>query len=329
MNRNTALAQAYNNRLFVVDKSVGPTSFDVVSAFRKATKIRKVGHTGTLDPMAEGVLLICSGVATRAVEHFMNLEKEYRFVVHLGVETTTLDAEGDVVREAPCPNLDDEELARAAFSFVGDYEFDPPAFSALKKNGQRLYSIARSGETPVAERRRVRIYQLDVVAVDLPMLTCVVRCSRGTYVRSLARDLGALLGVPAHVARLERTRIGPFGRENAFPSDKLVARDVAGMKGYALGEALDFLPGVVLEEKARKALKYGTLPETRDVVKTFGELTSNGPIRILDDSGALLAVGERNTDKIRNALQLVDSYRLYVDLESAKTERKPGGFGSC
>lgn len=306
-------AEKFNHKMFVIDKSEGPSSFDIVSAFRRATRIRKVGHTGTLDPLADGVLLICAGLATRAVEHFMNLEKVYDFVIRLGVETTTLDAEGDVIRETPCPDFAADRILETAQSFVGDYEFTPPAFSALKKEGKRLYQVARAGGVPEVENRTVKIYDYNVHSIELPFVTCTVRCSRGTYVRSLARDFGERLGVGAHISRLTRTRIGPFERSDSFPSSKLVEKDISDLRGIELGDALDFLPGVVLEEKARRALKYGRLPVTRDVVKTIGELPPDGPVRMLDETGFLLAVGRRHTDKKRSPFQLVDSFRLFID----------------
>jgi tRNA pseudouridine55 synthase len=307
-----SLKAEFDNKLFVIDKCKGPTSFDVVMSFRKATRLRKVGHTGTLDPLAEGVLLICTGMATRAVEHFMNLEKEYRFEIHLGIETTTLDAEGDVVREEPCPELSEPQIADVAASFVGPYELTPPVFSAIKQGGKRMYEMARSGEAPQPEKRRVEIYHFDILAVSLPIVECRVVCSRGTYVRSLARDLGDKLGVPAHIRRLERTRIGPFDRASAFPSQKLTRAEIGAIEGRALGDALEFLPGAILAEKARKALRYGILPETRDVVSTLGTV-EEGPVRLLDDTGGLVAIGNRAGGRRRNPLLLVDSYRLFVD----------------
>lgn len=310
-----------DDKLFVIDKEAGPTSFDVVAAFKRATRLRKVGHTGTLDPLARGVLLLCTGVATRAAEHFMNLEKEYEFDVCLGVETDTLDKEGKVVREAPCPDLRDEQIHEAARSFVGEYDLKPPAYSALKRNGRRLYELARAGEAPEVESRRVHIYDFDVVSIEMPTVRCRIRCSRGTYVRSLARDLGERLGAPAHIDRIVRTRIGSFERSHGFPSQRLFDRDLSGLEGVGMARALDFLPGVVLEPKARKALRYGMLPGVRDVVKTFGEIKGGGPVRILDEAGELVAIGHRNPDRRRNPLQLVDSYRMYVETPPAKGSR--------
>jgi tRNA pseudouridine55 synthase len=307
----------HDDKLFVIDKAVGPTSFAVVSDMRRAVRLRKVGHAGTLDPLAHGVLLVCTGMATRAVEHLMNLEKEYAFTVRLGVETTTLDTEGDVVREAPVPELSAAELSDAAASFVGEYELTPPRFSAVKQQGKRSYEMARNGETHDPAPRNVNIYSFDITRVELPDVDCVVRCSRGTYVRSLARDLGEKLGSAGHVTALERRRIGPFKVEDGFPSGKLEAREIEGLTGYDLDHALEFLPGVVLSSRSRKALAYGALPDQQDVVETIGTVAP-GAIRLLDDRRQLLAVGRRGEDEARNRLSVVDSFRLFVDPASIR-----------
>ncbi len=306
------MTNRFDNRVFVIDKAIGPTSFDVVAAMRRVSGLRKVGHAGTLDPLARGVLLVCTGTATRAVEHFMDLEKEYEFDVRLGVETTTLDAEGDVAREAPVPRLSVEDLRHAAESFVGDYTLTPPAYSALKRRGRRHYELARAGEPADAAPRTVKIYGLEVVGVDLPRVRCVVRCSRGTYVRSLARDFGERLGVPASLFSLTRSRIGAFARADAFPSEKLVPGQADDLVGLGLGEALSFLPGVVVSARARRALQFGTLPLRQDVIRTIGT-PRGGAIRVLDEDETLLAVGTRDAERPRDPLRVCDSLRLFIE----------------
>ncbi|NIO00931.1 MAG: tRNA pseudouridine(55) synthase TruB [Candidatus Latescibacteria bacterium] len=299
------------HKLVVINKHKGPSSFNVVEAFRKASRIRKVGHAGTLDPLARGVLLLCTGRATRAVEHFMNLEKTYEFDVHLGVETDTLDAEGTVVREVRCPQLDPEEIDRVAKSFLGEYQLSPPAFSALKRDGQRLYELARAGEKPAVGRRTVTIYSLDILDIHLPITRLRLNCSRGTYVRSLAKDFGEKLGLPSHVASLTRTRIGPFSLDNAFLGEKLFNGDISGLEGIGLAKALDFMPGIVLKDSAKKALLSGMLPGERDVVRTIGDVAGGKTLRILDTDGELVAVGKRVEGK-RKKLFWVDTYRLFT-----------------
>jgi tRNA pseudouridine55 synthase len=313
----------FDNRVFVIDKAPGPTSFEIVAAMRRVTGLRKVGHAGTLDPLARGVLLVCTGMATRAVEHFMDLEKEYEFDIRLGVATSTLDAEGVVVGEAPVPHFAIEQLREVGASFVGDYLLTPPVFSALKRRGRRSYELARAGgpgeaAEPVAPRR-VKIHAFEVAAADLPLVHCVVRCSRGTYVRSLARDFGEKLGLPSSIASLARTRIGAFSLGHAFPSLKLDVAHADELTGLALDEALSFLPAVVLSARATRELSFGMLPLRTEVVETIGT-TGAGVIRLLDERRALLAVGTRDADRPRDPLRVCDSFRLFV-------EARPGGNG--
>jgi tRNA pseudouridine55 synthase len=299
------------NKLFVINKHKGPSSFEVVEAFRRVSRIRRVGHTGTLDPLAEGLLLLCSGKATRASEYFMNLDKTYEFDVQLGVETSTLDSEGTIVREEPCPDIAEEEINDAASSFLGEYQLKPPAYSALKQNGRRLYQMARAGETPEVKTRTVTIYSIQVLNIRLPIVTLRLRCSRGTYVRSLAKDFGARFGLPAHVKSLMRTRIGEFSLNAAFPSQRLFDGDIEGLEGLDLTRALNFLPGIVLTENAKKALLSGMLPGETDVVKTLGDVSTGPAVRLLDGNGDLLAVGKRLDDK-KERLYCVDTYRLFT-----------------
>ena len=306
------------NKLLVLNKHSGPTSFDVVEAVRKATGIKKVGHTGTLDPLARGVLLVCTGRATKAVEQFMNLAKTYEFTVLLGVETSTLDAEGDILRQAPVPEIPEADIIAAAGNFVGPYDMAPPAYSAIKKNGKRLYELARAGENPVVENRTVTIHELQVTRIALPEIDFQIRCSRGTYVRSFARDFGAAFDLPAHLRRLVRLAIGTFKIEDAYPCERVFEGDVSGLVSVELSDALRFLPGIVLTEGSKRALGDGALPRSEDIVETIGSVTESPTVRILDQSGTLLALGNRGSES-RGAATMVDSFRLVVDRRSVIT----------
>jgi tRNA pseudouridine55 synthase len=303
----------FDNRVFVIDKHSGPTSFEVVDAFRAATGVRRVGHAGTLDPLARGVLLLCSGAATRVVEHFVDLGKWYEFEVRLGEGTATLDAEGEVTERVECPELAREELLSAAAGFVGECVLEPPAYSAIKRNGKRLYELARAGENPKVEGKRVRIYSLEITGIDLPSVRFRLNCSRGTYVRALARDFGARFGLPAHIRNLVRTAVGPYLAKDGFPSARIFERDLEGLEGIGLPDALGFLPGIVLNGAAGRALMNGVLPGPSDVVRTVGLKGDERAVRILGEDGGLLAVGTRSEGPGRNRLAWVDSYRLLVD----------------
>jgi tRNA pseudouridine55 synthase len=200
-------------------------------------------------------------------------------------------------------------------------------FSALKSKGRRMYAMARAGEVSetvdAAAPRHVRIYGFEITGAELPIVHCVVRCSRGTYVRSLARDFGEKLGLPASVHTLTRARIGAFSLENAVSSEALVPERADELTGLPLDEALSFLPAVVLDERAARELRFGGLPLRTDVVEKLGE-TGGGAIRLLDEARTLLAVGYRDPDKPRDPLRVCDSFRLCVDPDTRANAREPG-----
>ncbi|MDZ7268286.1 MAG: tRNA pseudouridine(55) synthase TruB [candidate division KSB1 bacterium] len=203
-------AQLATGEVWNIDKPAGWTSFDVVNKLRRASRIAKVGHAGTLDPFATGVLLICFASATRKVEQLMGLEKEYEGVVELGVETDSHDVTGKILATRPVPALTREQVEQTLAKYRGTFMQRPPVFSALKRGGRRLYQLARAGEAVEADPRPVTIHVLDLLAFEPPLLRLRLLCSRGTYVRSLARDLGEDLGCGAYLKSLCRTRVGPY-----------------------------------------------------------------------------------------------------------------------
>lgn len=210
-----------------IDKPRGMTSHDVVARVRRLAKSTvgkvKVGHAGTLDPMATGVLVICVGQATRLSEYAMRSIKAYRAVVHLGVETDTYDAEGAVVATQEASHIERADVENALPAFVGDIAQMPPMYSAIKQGGKKLYDLAREGKTVEREARPVTIHTIDVLAWQPPSVTLDVTCGSGTYIRSIAHDLGAALGVGAHLAALERTRSGSFAVADSLALDALMA----------------------------------------------------------------------------------------------------------
>jgi tRNA pseudouridine55 synthase len=203
-----------------VDKPSGLTSHDVVALVRRASHQGQVGHAGTLDPMATGVLLVCLGKGTRISEYLMASPKTYRAAIHLGITTTTDDAEGDVVAQSPV-EVPYTEIRRAVLQFVGRIDQTPPAYSALKRGGQRLYKLARRGQVPELLPRPVEIFELQIEQWTPPVLYVQVRCGPGTYIRSLARDLGRSLGCGAHLALLRRTTSGQFSVEQAISPQQM------------------------------------------------------------------------------------------------------------
>ena len=204
-------AQPAFDGILNIYKERGWTSHDVVARVRRLARQKRVGHAGTLDPAATGVLPICLGQATRVVEYLGESGKSYRATITFGIETNTYDTEGDVVAQLPLPaTLDQQAIRDARPDFTGEIQQVPPMFSALKHAGKRLYDLARAGEVVELAPRSVRIDALRIVAWDAPTLVLDVDCGKGTYIRSLAHDLGQRFGCGAHLAALERTRVGPF-----------------------------------------------------------------------------------------------------------------------
>ncbi|MBI4519281.1 MAG: tRNA pseudouridine(55) synthase TruB [Gemmatimonadetes bacterium] len=211
-----------------VDKPSGPTSHDIVERARRSLGVRRIGHTGTLDPFASGLLLLCVGPATRLAEYFSALDKRYVATVLLGVQTDTDDLDGSVVRASEAwRSLDDGRISDALRGFLGPSLQVPPRYSAKKAGGRRLYEHARAGRPLAPEPVPVEIQDVSMLDIRLPEVTFAVSCSSGTYVRALARDLGETLGVGGHLIRLRRTSIGPFHVESAV-ADLHAAECVAG-----------------------------------------------------------------------------------------------------
>jgi tRNA pseudouridine55 synthase len=196
------------NGFLVVDKPANLTSHDVVAKVRRGTGIKKIGHTGTLDPMATGVLVLCLGYATRLSEYVMASTKVYRATVKFGVETDTYDADGHVTAEADASHITQDVITASLPQFRGAILQIPPMYSAIQKNGKRLYDLARAGIEVEREPRPVTIYQLELLRWVWPQAEIEIKCSAGTYIRSLAHDLGAVLGVGAHLTSLRRTASG-------------------------------------------------------------------------------------------------------------------------
>jgi tRNA pseudouridine55 synthase len=233
--------------VFNIDKPAGLSSHDVVNRVRRLLGIRRVGHAGTLDPLATGVLLVCVGVATRIVEYLQVGRKVYQADLVLGATTTTYDAEGEVVSTAPLPPLTVSALEAALQPFRGEIWQRPPAFSAVKHRGRPLYALARAGIEVESEPRRVTIYQMEVLDWQPPHLTLRITCSPGTYIRSLAHDIGRHLGCGAYLHGLRRLASGTWRVEDAVRLEDLMAAGACWQPYlHGLPAALAMLPPVVL-----------------------------------------------------------------------------------
>jgi tRNA pseudouridine55 synthase len=214
--------------LLVLDKPGGITSRDAVDrVLRWFPRGRRIGHTGTLDPLATGVLVMCLGRATRLTQYVQRMSKTYRTVIRLGCRSDTDDADGAIVPVPGVRQPDAELLTRVAGDFVGAIQQVPPVFSAAKVTGRRAYDLARKGEEVALQPRLVEIYRIDIISYTWPDLELEVDCAKGTYIRSLARDLGERLGCGGYVHSLRRTRVGPFGAESglSFDASSELARD--------------------------------------------------------------------------------------------------------
>lgn len=243
------------NGIINVYKPLGISSFDVVRKVKKICKIKKVGHTGTLDPLAEGVLPICLGGATKAVDYIMKDYKVYISTLKLGVITDTYDREGAIISNKEV-KATEEEVKEAILSFIGDIKQVPPMYSALKVNGQKLYDLARQGIEIEREARDITIFDIDILSMELPYVTIEIKCSKGTYIRSLCYDIGEKLGCGAMMWALERTATGAFTKENSVKLDELTEEN-AREKLITVEEVFKNYESVTIDERLQKLLLNG------------------------------------------------------------------------
>lgn len=274
--------------IFNVDKPAGLSSHDVVHAIRKAGNIARVGHSGTLDPMATGVLLICVGQAVRVSEYLIDHDKKYRARVRLGIETDSYDATGAIVaqREVIATR---EQIITALASFVGKLAQMPPAYSAIKKDGVPHYKLARRGEHVETQPRDVEIYSIDLRDATLPDVEFDVHCSKGTYIRSLAHDLGEKLGCGGHLTALTRTAVGRFSIDDAVSLDQLrdaFANGIAERHLTPMDEALLQFEAIIVDPPAAQSIKQGLTLEC-------GRAFTTDLLRAYSSTGEFVALLER------------------------------------
>jgi len=225
---DNAKEQPFEAGVFLVDKPAGVTSFNIVQRVRRALRIKKVGHAGTLDPFATGLLVVCAGrPATRIIQQLMDGDKEYLATLKLGIATDTFDLEGNIVSQAPVRGIDREIVEKSLARFVGEQLQVPPRFSALKHEGKPLYFYARKGIEVTKDPRMVTIGSIQFCELREDFLTIRVTCSKGTYIRTLADDIGKELDCGAHLTALRRLRSGPFSAERAVDGAALVDRQEA------------------------------------------------------------------------------------------------------
>ncbi len=210
-------------RVLLIDKPLDWTSFDVVRKIRSMIRIKKVGHAGTLDPLASGLLIVCTGKFTKKINEYMGMQKEYTGSFTLGAITPTYDLESAPVEVRPIDHITDEQIRAATRPFTGSIQQVPPKHSAIKKNGQPVYLMAREGIDFTLEPRTITIEQFEITAIELPKVYFKVVCTTGTYIRSLAHDFGEHLGCGAYLSGLRRTRIGDFAVEDGLTMEQWIA----------------------------------------------------------------------------------------------------------
>lgn len=256
--------------LLNIAKTSGMTSHDVVARVRKILKQKRVGHAGTLDPAASGVLPICIGQATRVAEYLSESGKAYRATIHFGVETDTYDAEGNVTSSTSSETLARTDLDEILPRFRGQQMQMPPRYSAIKIQGQAAYKRARAGEEITLSARPIEIFSLEIIDWHNPILTLDIACSKGTYIRSLAYDLGRATGYGAHLSSLVRTRSGPFRLEDSITLEELALASEEGHLArhlQAADKALEDYPAIYLNEEQEQQVQHGnafTCPPTSE-----------------------------------------------------------------
>lgn len=280
------------NGVINIYKNTGMTSFDVVAMVRRVAKMKKVGHTGTLDPAASGVLPVCLGKATKIIDYIMENKKVYSVNLKLGMVTDTYDLEGEVLREKDASHITKDEILNCINSFVGTIDQVPPMYSALKQNGVRLYELARQGIEVHREARKVTIYSIENINIEsndnIQMDVC---CSKGTYIRSLCYDIGENLNVGATMTALERIQNGPFTKEEAINIEDLT-EELLEKHIISIEKALDSFEKITVNEKFGKLLRNG--------VKVFDnrmyseEVEFNKLYRVYEDNGVFLGLGKRD-----------------------------------
>lgn len=283
------------NGAIVINKSPGFTSHDVVAKLRGITGQKKIGHTGTLDPDAEGVLIVCLGAATRISDMLMDESKEYEAVMLLGVTTDTQDMSGEVLDERSTKGLSEDEVTRAIKSFIGDISQIPPMYSAIKQNGKKLYELARAGVEVERKPRDITIHDIEIINMDLPEVTIRVSCSKGTYIRTLCNDIGEKLGCGASMKHLTRTKSGSFTIEKSLTLDEVQALKDSGRLDEAVTPLTDIFSDLRCAKASGEGIKKasnGNMLGTKDISPTMNDMSANEQILVTGEGGFIYGVYE-------------------------------------
>lgn len=274
--------------ILLINKPSGMTSHDVVDYVRKKAGIKRVGHTGTLDPNATGLLILCLGKATRISEFFISMDKTYEGKMCLGIISDSHDIDGNILEENQIPdNITEEEIKRYCSEFVGEIEQIPPMVSAIKIGGKRLYKMAREGLSIERQPRKVKVHEFTILKVDLPHIWIRISCSRGTYVRTLCHDLGKRIGCGAILAELTRVRIGNFNLDSAIPLEAIISKDDITKHIIPIAEALD-MPYVIVSKHGENIFRNGG-KVLREEIQELQEGT-NEWLKVLNEENEFLGL---------------------------------------
>ena len=282
--------------ILLCNKPYGVSSHDVISNLRQAIGQRRIGHTGTLDPRATGLLVICLGRATKIAQFLAEEDKTYEAEIKLGIRSSTFDSEGimDESTVRVVPKLDEKEVAEILSEFKGVIKQKVPAFSAVKINGQRLYKLARRGEQVEAPEREIEINDINLTRLNLPFISFVVCCSKGTYIRALANEIGDRIGCGAYLSRLNRVHVGRFELKDALSLNEVKYYRQAGtLKRYVkpIEEVLAF-PVIKVTEAFAPFILSGRQLRAKDVVEIVGEFGAEDHVSLMDPGGRIMAVGK-------------------------------------
>ena len=280
-----------------VYKEKGFTSFDVVAKLRGILRTKKIGHTGTLDPDAEGVLPVCIGRATKVCDILTDKDKVYEAVMLLGVETDTQDTSGEILKELPVEASEDA-VREAILSFVGEYAQVPPMYSALKVNGKKLYELAREGKTVERKARNVQIFSIDILEMDLPRVRMSVHCSKGTYIRTLCHDIGGMLGCGGCMKKLLRTKVGVFELADTLKLseiDQLAKEGLVEEKIISVDELFDDYVKVWMKKEFDVVVHNGNRIQKRMFEQ---KLDSNAErLRVYDSENTFIGIFEYSKER--------------------------------
>ena len=295
--------------ILVINKPSGMTSHDVVAQLRRILKEKKIGHTGTLDPDATGVLTVCIGKATKIIQFLDDNKKVYEGTITFGIETETMDASGRVTRISDSSKVEPDSVKRIFDSFVGVILQIPPMVSAIKVKGERLYKLARQGKTVEREPRKINIHGFELIKFYSERVPEVdpdkvfsradfrVSCSKGTYVRVLASDVGEKLGCGAHLSRLIRTRSGGFTLESSIGLDEIKAEpDKASSVALSIDDALSFMPAIFTSDSGKRRFLNGVRIDESDVLDHEGEYQIDAFMRVYDQNRIFLGISRVVTD---------------------------------